>query len=332
MKKNGCARQQDRYNMNNMDENLNKIQNLLMVLNLQKFSLHDGPGIRTTVFFKGCHLCCAWCHNPESQCFARTLLYDRRLCAGCGACVSVCPESCIGIRDQKSYTHRQHCTLCGLCADICQTGARQMCGQWMTVDEIVRIAIQDRTFYDESGGGVTLSGGDPLHQNIAAMTELCRRLRDERLHITLDTSGYVSTQALRQIAPLIDLFLFDLKIMDPVSHKAVTGVDVDEILASLRYLDKIKAHVIIRVPLIEPVNCSDEQIQSMAIWLSRETSFRQIELMPYHNWGAYKYEQLEQPYAGTSYKAPDKTRISHIIDLFQQHDLFARESSYQAGL
>ena len=268
-----------------------------LVFNIQKFSVHDGPGIRTTIFFKGCPLSCQWCHNPESQRFHKELMIFHNRCTACGACVKKCPNGANQIVDGKLVFDRTKCTGCGVCTDWCVNEAREVAGKEYTVKELVKEAEKDREFYETSGGGITLSGGEVMCQNMDFIEELCRILYNKGYSIAIDTSGYAPYENFKRILPYVDMFLYDLKHMDADAHKKYIGVDNDLILENLKRLSADGARIFIRLPLIDGVNATTQMIEQVIAFLT-ENHIRvdQVNLLPYHNTGQHKYNKLDRPY------------------------------------
>ena len=265
-----------------------------MIFDIQHFSLSDGPGIRTTVFFKGCPLRCLWCHNPESQRKERELMFTPERCIGCGRCVPVCPRACHRMEKGIHRFDRSRCTGCGRCAENCFPGALESCGDERTAEEILDEVEADRPLYEASGGGLTLSGGEPLFQ-AAFAEELCTLAKRRRLHVCLDTSGFAPRETCRRIAPCVDLFLFDIKTVVPAKHRALTGVDNARILDNLLLLDALERPSILRCPLVPGVNDSPEELAGIARLANRLRHVEEIDLEPYHPLGEGKRKSLGQP-------------------------------------
>ncbi len=271
------------------------------VFNIQRFSVHDGDGIRTTVFFSGCPLRCLWCHNPEGESFSPELLYHGEKCVGCGRCVSVCPAGANSIAPGgRAVTDRSRCTSCGKCVPVCHAEARAVAGRARTVDEIVRICVSDRMFYEESGGGVTLSGGEVMAQDTNFLLSLLRALDGEGISVNIDTCGHVPYEKLASVMPYVDTFLYDIKSADSEKHKHLTGVGNALILENLRRLSGDGAKIYIRVPVVAPgegcagfdsANFTDGDIESLIRALNG-IKYSRVCLLPYHNTGEYKRASL----------------------------------------
>jgi pyruvate formate lyase activating enzyme len=294
-----------------------------LVFNVQKYSLHDGPGIRTAVFLKGCPLCCSWCHNPESRSPRPELVVLETRCAACGECRRACPFGQAAAGNGPQPTHLADCTLCGECVDACPTGARQIIGERKTVAEVMATVLQDRVFYEDSGGGVTFSGGEPLTQPafLKALLEACR---GEGLRTAVDTCGFACTDVLLEIARRTDLFLFDVKLMDDAKHRHYTGVSNGPILENLRALAKAHANIWLRVPVIPGVNDSDENLQATAEFATTLANIRQVNLLPYHRIGLLKFRRLGQPYSMESVEPPSGERMERAAGLFRSFGLTAK--------
>ncbi|MGA2555530.1 MAG: glycyl-radical enzyme activating protein, partial [Verrucomicrobiota bacterium] len=274
-----------------------------LVFNVQKYSLHDGPGIRTTVFLKGCPLCCAWCHNPESRSASPELVLSENRCTACGECRRACPFGETAPGGGPMATDAAECTLCGQCAEACPTGARQIIGERRTIADIMEVVGQDRVFYEESGGGVTFSGGEPLSQPafLKAMLAACRR---EGLRTAVDTCGFACTEVLLDIAGLSDLVLFDLKLMDDARHRQYTGVSNTPILANLRALARVHRNLWLRVPVIPGINDREEDMRAAAEFAAQLPGVQQVNLLAYHKFGLFKSRRLSQPYPLESVEPP----------------------------
>ncbi len=274
-----------------------------LLTDIQHFSLHDGPGIRTTVFFKGCPLACRWCHNPEAISFKRELLYYSTLCRFCGRCIESCPEGALAWKrssghhplddsspDREILIDRVQCTLCGGCVETCPSGALALKGRALTVEEIVSECLTDRAFYKDQGG-VTLSGGEVLMQG-PFLLRLLKALKAEGLHVVLDSCGFGDPALLESVLPYTDLFYYDMKCLSGDLHKEWTGADNSIILQNLNALLEGKAPLVIRIPVIKEFNGSEEEIRAMGRFLQPYAEGIGVHLLPYHNLGNSKYPAL----------------------------------------
>jgi len=280
-----------------------------LLFNIQKFSLHDGPGIRTTIFFKGCPLKCRWCHNPEGLNNKIEMLYNQDKCTLCGECIKRCPKSAIQMINNRIETDMSKCNLCDECTYYCIHGAREIAGKEYSIDEIVKIVLKDKIFYEESKGGVTLSGGEPVMQ-IDCVEELLKRLKQENIHTAVDTSGIMPFKYYEQIYKYTDLFLYDIKLIDEEKHKKFTGVSNSIILDNLRKLSKIHNNINIRLPIIEGVNADDEHINAL-INLIRGLGIKDINLLPYHDISRHKYKKLDMEYDGQEMSVPTSEKMEN---------------------
>jgi pyruvate formate lyase activating enzyme len=255
-----------------------------LCFDIQRFSIHNGPGIRSAVFLKGCPLTCPWCHNPEGRSPRPEVRVIAARCIECGACEAACPE---GVARRGVPPDPNSCVRCGHCAEACPTGARQLIGRPMTVDELVSVVVRDRPFYEDSGGGVTFSGGEPFAQP-AFLLACLEVLRSGGIHTTVDTCGFAGRAVLRRAADLTDLFLFDLKVMDARRHLEVTGVPLEPILGNLRRLDRWGARIWVRVPFVPGYNDDRANLEAMGAFVAGLRSTRRVHLLPYHRLGTDK--------------------------------------------
>lgn len=291
-----------------------------LVFNIQKFSTHDGDGVRTTIFFKGCPLKCRWCHNPESQRYEKELIFHHNKCVVCGKCVVKCPQQANSVVDGKLVFDRDKCTACGVCTDWCIKEAREIAGKEYTVDELVKEAKKDQIFYEQSGGGVTLSGGEVMAQNIDYIEQLCKRLHREGISVFIDTSGYTKYENLKRLIPFADVFLYDIKAIDSEEHKDYIGVDNALILENLVKLSNDGAGIYARLPIIGRVNATEEYINSVIRFLEdNHVKVQQVNLLPYHDIGKGKYASLDRPYDEASMVKPDKELMEHFKAMFEEH-------------
>lgn len=283
-----------------------------------RFSVHDGPGIRTTVFLKGCPLACRWCHNPESQSFHPQLIRMEERCLRCGECVPVCPERAA----EGSMGVPAKCRACGACVEACVAGAREITGRRMSVAAVVAEVERDVVFYEESGGGVTVSGGEPLAQPefTAALLAACRALG---IHTALDTCGMASAETLLRAAANADLVLYDLKLLDPARHTEYTGVSNAPILRNLEALAAAGRNVTVRFPLIPSVNDGEDELAAMAAFLVR-AGVRRLDLLPYHRIGADKYRRLGKPYTMEGVAEPTAAQVEAAAGRLRREGLTVR--------
>jgi pyruvate formate lyase activating enzyme len=264
-----------------------------LVFNIMRFSLHDGPGIRTTVFLKGCPLRCWWCHNPESQLPEPEVIYHEERCIRCGDCVRACPEGALQL-EQRVIDDRGLCQRCGECVNACSADVRELAVRWMSVPEVMTEVLKDQIFFDESGGGITISGGEPLAQP-AFVEALLADCRARRIRIVLDTCGFADSILMRRVSEKVDLFLYDLKLMDSERHLRFTGAKNDLILRNLKMLAERGNAVIVRIPIIPGVNDDSDNMDALSGFLS-SLHLRQIDLLPYHRIGSDKYHRLHLSY------------------------------------
>ena len=276
--------------------------NKAIFFDIQRNSFVDGPGIRTTVFFKGCNLKCAWCHNPESQSAKPQMMFYKDKCTGCGKCKSVCPY------------HLEQCELCGKCTLYCPVDARKVCGKEHTVDEVLKEVLKDQAFYETSGGGVTFSGGECMLQ-IDFLVEILKKCKENGIHTAVDTAGHIPFESFEKILPYTDLFLYDIKIFDSQKHKQYVGVSNELILENLKKLFERKAKLWIRIPIIPDVNDSIEEIQKIKDFLKTIGTAEKIELLPYHAMGENKYRAIgKEPQIFKTPDAENMKRLKEILD------------------
>ena len=287
------------------------------IFDIKRYSIHDGPGIRTTVFFKGCPLACLWCHNPEGIAAGPELMHWPSRCSRCYACVAACPPRAIS-KDAAGaiLVDKKKCDLCGKCAEACLYDAMQIVGYEATVEDLVREVEKDRVFYEQSGGGVTVSGGDPLAQS-AFLEALLEALRVRNIRTAVDISGFSSNGALDRIAARTDLVLYDLKVMDDARHGALTGVSNAPILENLRRLAANGTEIWVRIPLLAGVNDDDKNIEETATFLKSLGKVRNVGLLPYHSGGLEKARRIGKESCFKTFTAPAEERLSAIEAAFR---------------
>lgn len=282
------------------------------IFNIQKFCTSDGPGIRTTVFMKGCPLRCAWCHNPESQNGKPELLYYADKCVSCLRCLPLCQTGAQTVRDGKHFLERERCVGCFACvATGCDALARV--GKSMSVDEVMNEVLKDKAFYETSGGGITLSGGEPLWQAEFA-AELLGAAKLEGLNTCIETCGFVKQSILADILPLVDTFLFDIKLTDDETHRKYTGVPFEPILENLRFIDSMGANIVLRCPIIPGVNDNMEHFERVAAIANETRGVIEINVEPYHPFGASKCSGLGQLYRMENTRFPTSEEAGKWVD------------------
>lgn len=289
-----------------------------VITNIQKYSVHDGPGIRNTIFFKGCPLTCWWCHNPETQSYGKQMMYSAEKCTGCGECVEACPQSAITRVGQKVFTDSEKCNHCGICQDYCLSCARTVSGKEYTVRELMKEIEKDQIFYEQSGGGITLSGGEPMI-NIDFVEKIVDRCYEKGISIVVDTCGYVPYDNFERINKKVSMYLYDLKHADSEKHKKFTGVDNKLILENLRKLSEAGVRINLRIPLIDGVNTDDESVEGF-LEIAKKVNLFKVNLLPYHDMGKDKYRRLEMAYDESRMKTPSAERMEWIKNRFQSNN------------
>lgn len=287
------------------------------IFNIQRFSLHDGPGIRTIVFFKGCPLRCLWCSNPESHCSQPQVMYDQRRCQKCGECIEACPQKALSVTsDGLIARDAGRCNNCGACVKACVNGALSIIGTYYSVEEILRVVEKDRTFYRASGGGVTLSGGEPLFQTDFAL-QLLKDCKNINMHTAVETSAHVHFRDLESISGYADVMLVDIKHLDPQEHKRLTGVTNELILSNISRLAAFHPMVKVRYPLIPGCNDQEAALEKLAKWLKVHLKKPAVELLPYHRYGEHKYSMLGRNYALAGLPEHSQEKIKASLDLLR---------------
>lgn len=261
-----------------------------IIFDISRFCQSDGPGIRTTIFLKGCPLNCIWCHNPESQHIKPEIMYSKKACIHCAKCVDVCKNRCHTIKDTHVF-NRTLCDECGECVKVCPSKALEYVGRYCSAEEIIAEAVKDKVYYEESGGGITVSGGEPMMQ-IDFLETLLTLAKKEKLHTCIETCGYAKKCDFEKIAPLVDCFLYDFKESNNEKHCLFTGVDNHLILENLALLNSIGSMIILRVPLIPGYNDTYEHMKGIAAVVNKHKCIKKIEIMPYHALGVSKAEAI----------------------------------------
>lgn len=291
-----------------------------LVSSVQRFSTDDGPGIRTTVFFKGCNLQCRWCHNPESMYFERQIQFFSQKCVTCGGCAAVCPLKAQIIKDGQRVFKRDLCELCGRCVDNCHSGALIISGKTMTVAEIMTEIGKDRPFYENSGGGVTFSGGEPLLQK-DFLKALLLESNNSGMHTAVDTAGNVSWEDFAGILPYVNLFLYDVKVFNEAKHRMVTGTGNQLIFGNLKRLAGCKAEIWIRIPVIPGINDNVTEMDAIAALIQDLKTVRLTELLPFHRLGEGKYQSLGLTYACQNCLPPAEELMENLAEVFKAKGL-----------
>ena len=289
-----------------------------IVFNIQRFSVHDGPGIRTTVFLKGCPLHCPWCHNPESISTEREIALRADRCIRCGDCMTVCKNNAVYHENGSYAIHRELCKKCGACVEVCVSDARAVIGNEMTTEEVMKEIKKDVPFYHQSGGGVTFSGGEPLLQHAFLLT-LLQACQQEGIHTTVDTTGCTSAPVLKSIVEYVDLFLYDLKIVNDEKHRILTGVSNQLILGNLQLLAELKKNVIVRMPLLPGLNDDEEDVRSLGDFVCSLTTISEINILPYHRSGVEKYQRIGSEYKMESLAIPDQEMLQSVARILHQY-------------
>jgi pyruvate formate lyase activating enzyme len=299
-----------------MDETTVKREALTgRVFEIERYAINDGPGIRTLVFLKGCSLRCLWCCNPESQRPRFQLVYWKDKCLGCARCIEVCDPGALTLTEEGIKIDRDKCTSCGSCADACYAEALVLIGRDMTPEEVLAEVLKDELFYRKSGGGVTFSGGEPLDQS-AFVVQTARLCRGHGIHTAVETCGAVSWKIFEASLSVIDLYLYDLKVMDRAEHERCTGVSNESILENFRRLAETGKDMRVRFPVIPGYNDSEDNIRSLIDFLKRHRPDVPVDLLPYHRLGTSKYERLEMDYEISYILPPGPERMQELRATF----------------
>lgn len=299
--------------------NISKTRKAL-IFDIQRYSVHDGPGIRTLVFFKGCPLRCYWCCNPESTKRKKELALFSRNCIGCYNCVNICPEKAISVIKDIVVTDRAKCNVCGECEVVCYANARKIIGREMSVSQVFKEIRKDKPFYYRSNGGVTLSGGEPtLWPEFAR--DLLQECVNDRINTAIETSGYTPWENLESLVPVTGLFLFDLKNMDDKKHRKYTGVSNKLILVNLVKLSRLTDRIIIRIAVIPGFNDSEKNVAETARFVKGLKVIKEIDLLPYHRLGISKYERIGEEYKLKGLSPPPEGKIARLKDIVSSFGL-----------
>jgi pyruvate formate lyase activating enzyme len=297
-----------------------------LIFSIQRYSTEDGPGIRTTVFLKGCPLRCLWCHNPEGQEFFPQIAFNDSRCIGCKSCVTVCPQGAITFTTDRPRTDREKCQSCGKCAEVCPTGARELIGKYMTAEEVFAEVERDTLFYRSSGGGVTVGGGEPTMQP-GFLVEFLGKCHEQGIHTALDTSGYAEWKEMEEILKHVDLVLYDIKQIDPAKHAEYTGVSNELILENARRISSKRIPMIIRVPVIPGYMDGEDSIRRIMEFACILKSVARIDLLPFHRLGEPKYLKLGRNYAFEGTQPPTYEHMQKLKRLVASFGLQAKTVS-----
>jgi pyruvate formate lyase activating enzyme len=292
-----------------------------LVSDFQRFSINDGPGIRTIVFFKGCPLHCVWCSNPETVSSRPEIMLIPHNCIGCGRCLKVCPHNSIsGLEGREKTIDRSLCVLpeCGKCQSICNANAINISGRYMTVSEVMTVLERDREFYERTGGGVTFSGGEPFAQP-QFLRELARTAKAKKLHTAVETCGFVAWDTIGPVLGFLDLVLYDIKHMDPEKHIQGTGVPNGMILENLKRIDSAGKPVRARLPLVPGFNDSIDNIRATAAFAAGLSNLEALDILPYHRMGEPKWGQLDRSYALHGVTPHTKEQLDILVDIVREY-------------
>lgn len=288
-----------------------------IIFNIQKFCINDGPGIRTTVFFKGCPLRCRWCHNPESQRISTDLLFSAEKCVLCGKCALVCKNNAHKISDTH-FINRKSCVSCKECETACVYDALSFAGKRVSADEVIKTVLSDKEFFEDSGGGLTVSGGEPFMQP-EFLSELLKKAKENSLHTCVETCGFADKKVILALAELVDIFLFDYKLSDTRLHKEYTGAGNEKIIENLYALNERGSKIILRCPVIPGVNDNEEHFKGIAKTANKLENVMGIEIAPYHELGISKSQRLDE--SADIFDVPEKDDVQRYIDFISSKTL-----------
>jgi pyruvate formate lyase activating enzyme len=289
-----------------------------LIFDIQRYSIHDGPGIRTLVFMKGCPLSCLWCCNPESESPSQEIMVTPTKCIGCGRCVEVCPTGAAKKKDPLEA--RELCIVCGSCVETCPSTARQLVGHYMSLDEVIEEVEKDLLFYQHSGGGITVTGGEPLMQ-ADFVRMLLKSCEEKGIHTALETCGYAKWEDFKKVLEYVDLMLYDIKYMDSGRHRELTGAGNELILQNAKKVAKLGKDMIIRVPVIPDCNDSLENMEAIAEFARTSREIQEVHLLPYHRLGESKYDRLGKDYRLKGVKPLDKESLSKQKKIIESYNL-----------
>ncbi len=294
-----------------------------LIFDIKKYAINDGPGIRLTVFFKGCNLACEWCHNPESISTKVQKMYTASKCIGAVKCIDNCPNDALKMTEAGIVTDYNVCNFCGICAEVCPTKAFEILGKFKPIDELMKVIDNEAAFFDQSGGGVTFSGGEPL-MHADYLLQILKECGKRFYHRVVDTTAFSSLETILEVAQHTELFLIDLKVMDEIIYKKFTSVSNKKILRNITELSKTDVDIIFRMPLIKGVNASRSNIVKTAEFMNSLDGDRKvINLLPYHKVAENKYKKLGKSENFIEFKAPDETEIEEIISVFKSYGITA---------
>lgn len=288
-----------------------------MIFDIQKCSIHDGEGLRTLVFFKGCPLHCPWCANPESQLYEKEIMEFPRKCIGCESCINTCPTSALTVVNGQCLINRTLCNQCFRCTEVCYAESKKAVGCDMDIDTLYEEIRKDRYFYQQYGGGVTFSGGEPLTQPVY-LTKILKQCKENGINTVVETCGYGQFEQFKSALPYIDKIFIDIKLLDTFAHKRLTGADNRIILENIRKISDYGIPTTIRTPIVPTCNDSAENICAIAEWIKELSSVQDYELLPYHNLGVSKYAALGRPYTLAHISPPGDNLMISLVKLANQ--------------